>query len=342
MWKLSTGARLHCGLLETAPGEPLRFGGLGLMVEHPEVHAEIKVSSHSGIHAAGNVARERIEKQLVALEPKLSHDGRCGATIELTQLPPQHSGFGTGTQIACSVATLCRLWNSSQIEQERFITKGDLDFTDLKSLWPNSDDLFLWSGRGRRSSIGVYGFMLGGMIVDSGHEGDSQPGRVAHHHRFTIPLHVVIITPLAYSAITGKLEEHLIEQTTQQPNPVRDRMWKLISRAIVPAAQAEDWTLFGESLYEYGHLAGEQFAALQGGVYRDSLVAKIVRQLREAGLLGVCQSSWGPTVFGITPDAEQAQAIYQHMRFALMDKALVTLTKVLNDSAQLRWVPSES
>ena len=125
-------------------------------------------------------------------------------------------------------------------------------------------------------------------------------------------------------------------------NPVRDRMWKLINRAIVPAAQSEDWTLFGESLYEYGHLAGEQFAALQGGVYRDSLVAKIVRQLREAGLLGVCQSSWGPTVFGITPDAEQAQSIYQHMRFALMDKALVTLTKVLNDSARLQWVPSES
>ncbi|MEY4566565.1 MAG: hypothetical protein RLY14_1535, partial [Planctomycetota bacterium] len=66
MWKLSTGTRLHCGLLETAPGEPLRFGGLGLMVEQPEVHSELRTSSQSGLHVVGNLACERIEKQLAA------------------------------------------------------------------------------------------------------------------------------------------------------------------------------------------------------------------------------------------------------------------------------------
>ena len=71
--------------------------------------------------------------------------------------------------------------------------------------------------------------------------------------------------------------------------------------ALLPALAIEDVEAFGAAIYELNARAGDAFAAAQGGRYAGPTVAALIGRLRAAGIKGVGQSSWGPTVFAITP-----------------------------------------
>src|SRR5262249_41806239 len=61
----------------------------------------------------------------------------------------------------------------------------------------------------------------------------------------------------------------------------------------------KDVHTFGETLYEFNRRAGEMFARVQGGIYAHPRIDEIIKYIRSAGIRGVGQSSWGPTVFAI-------------------------------------------
>jgi predicted sugar kinase len=82
---------------------------------------------------------------------------------------------------------------------------------------------------------------------------------------------------------------------------------------MLPALNEGDLTAFGEALYEFNVLAGEAFAAEQGGLYVNPCVAEAVHALRSLGVRGVGQSSWGPTVFALVADVDQAEFILRRM-----------------------------
>ncbi len=76
------------------------------------------------------------------------------------------------------------------------------------------------SARGKRSGIGLYGFVHGGFILDEGTNIQRRKG----HGAFTrlrfgfIPIgRVVLITPQQQGAITGGLESGLMEQLGMDP-----------------------------------------------------------------------------------------------------------------------------
>jgi predicted sugar kinase len=52
-------------------------------------------------------------------------------------------------------------------------------------------------------------------------------------------------------------------------------------------------------VYELNARVGDAFAPAQGGRYASAAVADCVTRLRAAGVRGVGQSSWGPTVFAV-------------------------------------------
>jgi predicted sugar kinase len=78
---------------------------------------------------------------------------------------------------------------------------------------------------------------------------------------------------------------------------------------MIPAIEASDWFAASDAIGRYGEWAGRIFEPMQGGVYRSSAIAQCISYLRGQGISGAGQSSWGPTVFALARDCEQAEWI---------------------------------
>jgi len=88
----------------------------------------------------------------------------------------------------------------------------------------------------------------------------------------------------------------------------------LAEDSILPAADNADFEIFSEAIYDYGRLAGNCFAMVQGGTYASPAIGQLVDQLRKLGIHGVGQSSWGPTVFALAASETQAAMFAQRVR----------------------------
>ena len=69
---------------------------------------------------------------------------------------------------------------------------------------------------------------------------------------------------------------------------------------------------------------GRCFKKEQGGVYADPLLERIAEFVRGQGVRGVGQSSWGPTLYAVTPNEDGASSLASDLsdRFALTDQEL--------------------
>jgi predicted sugar kinase len=85
-------------------------------------------------------------------------------------------------------------------------------------------------------------------------------------------------------------------------------------------------------LHELNARVGEAFVALQGGVYGNPAAVEF---LRRQGVRGVGQSSWGPTVFGIVEDSDQAKALAYRLGQTLSQASSVMVTRARNGGAEI-------
>jgi predicted sugar kinase len=105
---------------------------------------------------------------------------------------------------------------------------------------------------------------------------------------------------------------------------------KNMAETIVTALQDRDFDLFGEALNEYNRAAGEAFAEDQGGVYSSPEVEMLVGWIRNRGIPGVGQSSWGPTVFAICRDLGEAERIASELKIEFPNLEHVSVTNAAN------------
>jgi predicted sugar kinase len=169
------------------------------------------------------------------------------------------------------------------------------------------------AGRGKRSNIGLAGFLSGGLIVDRGQSPDSEntafdSGRLERTHAFAFPSEwrLLLVRDPSGQGDSGEAETQMFRHCSHRPNPHRAEMLRLIDDSLVPGLQSQDWHRVSAALGNYGQLAGEIFRPVQGGIYRSPAIAHIVDQLRLLGLPGCGQCSWGPTVYGLAIDKDQA------------------------------------
>jgi predicted sugar kinase len=102
-----------------------------------------------------------------------------------------------------------------------------------------------------------------------------------------------------------------------------------------PAVGEADYPVFAEALYEYNREAGAAFAQDQGGVYVAPEVEGLVDTIRAWGILAAGQSSWGPTVFAVTPDPPAADKLAQRLRESTPSAEFVTVAAADNTGAVL-------
>jgi beta-ribofuranosylaminobenzene 5'-phosphate synthase len=322
--------RIHFGLLEISESQPNCFGGIGLMVDDSNaiLHATVGVCPIDRCEIfADSYWKQRIE---AVLHQWLVTRGQLPVRSITADLAPKpHQGLGSGTQMASAVGALL-------MTCEAFLETRDWELAIARGTSMSIESLSRLSQRGKRSNIGLCGFLCGGFIVDLGRPmsdaGSSSESRTGSVGFPNWP--VLIIRDPSSSGDSGSTEAAMFDRCRNQPNPHRQSMLHLVHQEILPAIAATEWARWNDAMGKYGTWAGKIFEPVQGGIYRSSQIAKTVAAANKLGLLGAVQSSWGPTVCAVAQDESHAIWCISRLNTELPDAA-ITMTSAANRSAQV-------
>ncbi|MCX5659124.1 MAG: beta-RFAP synthase [Planctomycetota bacterium] len=342
MIEVRTPCRLHFGLLARDPAAGRQFGGAGLMIAHPgsvvrfgaaapraaNAAAVEGVPAIDGFTASGRMADRALDyaRRFAAEANRRGLGELAGADLRVLRVPRPHTGLGAGTQLGMAVA----------LGLARLINQPSLDVETLASL----------VGRGRRSAIGAHGCIRGGFLVDGGKATASALGTpdslapLLFRYDFPDAWRIVLIRPRALEGLAGQRELEAFQTLPAVPAELTDRMCRLVLLGLAPALLERDVDAFGEVLYQLQLAAGETFAAAQGGLFADPSLGEIVAHVRRQGVRGIGQSSWGPSLYAITPDNESAEQLANDIeaRFGLSAPGEVIVTAADNHGSVIRQV----
>lgn len=323
MIQVQTASRLHFGVLSVVADSLTgrQFGGVGLMIQRPGVRVRIRPAE--GWRSEGPLA-----------DRALAFAHRFAQTLPPRALPPQHLsvesaaahvGLGTGTQLGLAVAralaTAAGLPNMEAPELARRV------------------------GRGARSALGIHGFERGGFLVDGGKRQADDIAPLTARVSFPEAWRIVLAIPPGQQGLHGIAESQALArfQAEITSSATTESLCRLLLLGLLPALAEHDLAAFGASLYEFNRRVGEIFARLQGGCYASAAGADLVQFLRQQGASGVGQSSWGPAVFAVVKDEEQAVSLVRRVqaRFGL-DAEAAFCTAAANSGAEVRHVDQDS
>ncbi|MEX2310591.1 MAG: hypothetical protein WD738_23695 [Pirellulales bacterium] len=282
--------RLHFGMFSFGQADRPQFGGVGVMVDPPAIEVTITPSGRFSVSGALPNRVEQFAKS--AIEYWRLHElPACEIAV---RSPPDHVGLGVGTQLGLAVAAGLR----------KFLALTELPIDELASS----------VGRGARSAVGTYGFRHGGLIVDRGKRTGDRLGMLARRVALPETWQILLVRPPAARGLAGDYEADAFARLPPVPPEVTRALWQITESEMLPAIENEDCTAFGEAVYRFGRVAGECFAAVQGGPFANHQIARVVESIRAYGVPGVGQSSWGPTVFAFTGNEAEAQALSEWLR----------------------------
>lgn len=292
VFEITAPARLHFGLLSFGDSSRRQFGGAGVMLDRPNLR--VRFEPQSEWKFVGPSA-DRVQELTNRIITRLSSLGRAlqPQRIEVLDAPRGHVGFGSGTQLGLTIAA-------------GLLHSQDLPVEGL-------EQLMLLAGRGLRSSVGSYGFLHGGLIVEAGKfPGETLAPLVV---QVTLPSawRVLLVIPRASQGLSGSPEKEAFAKLPSVPLATSDRLAAELSLELIPAARSADFKRFAASITRYGELAGSCFATIQHGSYANARVAAIVQALQEQGTAGVGQSSWGPLVFAWAESSCAAEELAANM-----------------------------
>jgi beta-RFAP synthase len=285
-------ARLHFGVLDLRGDLGRRFGGIGAAVPAPSLLLE--VARAPTLRAEGPDG----ERALEFARRFLAHHALAGgAHVRLHRVIPPHAGLGSGTQLGLAVARA---------------------LAELHSLPTDVTALARAVGRGRRSAIGTWTFALGGFVVEGGRRDDSDHvAPLLAHLAMPAAWRCVIAVPRGVRGLSGEEETAAFARLPPPERGEVERVAHLVLMQLLPALAEANLPSFGAALAEVQRVTGRWFAPVQGGPFAPGESAELVRRLHEWGAAGVGQSSWGPAVYGLAPDAGAARELAARVRSTL-------------------------
>ncbi len=295
VFEVVTPGRLHFGMLSF--GQPLgrSFGGLGAMIAGCGVR--VRMQRATSFSAASHVG-ERVIGVAKQCAAAWGLDDQSCCAIEVLEIPRQHIGLGTGTQLAVAVAAgMQRLYVEGAATQEQTYTAKD------------AAALAQAAGRGLRSSVGVYGFGAGGMILEAGKlQGEVVAPMVS---RVALPedWRVVVFIQREAEGLHGDAERTAFAGLEMVPLELTAELCRLAVMEILPAALAARFTDFAAALTAYGKLAGKPFERASSRLPYAEATAALFDWLDQQGVQGYAQSSWGPAVVAVCESTLAAESV---------------------------------
>ncbi len=284
-------SRLHFGMFSFGQPDTRQFGGIGAMIDKPGLR--LRISPAERWEVVGPIA-DRVQGFVRGVSSRLIQEELPPLRFEVLQSPHDHLGLGVGTQLGLSLAA----------GLNALFARPPLD----------ADALALLAGRGERSAIGTHGFVHGGFLVDAGkREGELLSPLVA---RVALPeaWRFVLAIPRVERGRHGVDERQAFRELPPVPCAITKKLQEIVSHKLLPAVVERDCLEFSENLYRFGRLAGACFAGFQHGPFATQRVHRLVDRIRELGISGVGQSSWGPTIFALTADETGAEKLVQSLQ----------------------------
>ncbi|MEI8020750.1 MAG: hypothetical protein WCH39_21280, partial [Schlesneria sp.] len=86
---------------------------------------------------------------------------------------------------------------------------------------------------------------------------------------------------------------------------------RIVLMEWLPAVIEADFARCGDSMFEYGKVVGEFFSPTQGGVFAHPRMYEWADTVRQRGISGVAQTSWGPTLAALCSSDAMAQQLHR-------------------------------
>ena len=309
--RVEAPARLHLGMLDVAGGGGRRFGGLGVAVSRPATVVEASASDElivEGPDAERGLTVARRCREALGLA-----GGAGGARIRVLEAIPAHVGLGSGTKLALAIAAAVAAL-AGQTPEPRAVARA--------------------AGRGARSAVGLWTFVLGGLVVEGGvRPGVEQVAPLLARHAMPDDWYCVLAIPSAKPGLSGPAEEEAFARLRPDATSAA-LIAQLVLTSLLPGLADRDLTEFGAALTRLQRVVGEAFAPVQGGIFHPRAGA-LVDALLRLGAAGAGQSSWGPAVYGVVGGEEAGRELVRRMKGELPGAGRVELVRFDNGGARV-------
>jgi beta-ribofuranosylaminobenzene 5'-phosphate synthase len=283
---VKTVCRVHFGFLDLCGDLGRLYGSIGIALDNPRTI--VKATKANRL-----ITENGSEKKIGGFLKRFSQHYRVqpAAKIQLMDSIPEHSGLGSGTQLALAVLTALAK-----------ICEIDVDVREMAGI----------TGRGKRSGIGVACFETGGFIIDSGRKSASKdtvgtPPTVIFRHDFPADWCFVLVIPETAQGLSGREEDEAMK-CLNSSGRISEEICRLTQVKLLPSLIEKDIEEFGKALTEIDLRTGRCFEKAQGGIHGGKIAEDLVEFMLQYGAYGAGQSSWGPTIYGLV-DERKGQII---------------------------------
>jgi beta-RFAP synthase len=282
-------ARLHLGFLDLDGGLGRRFGSLGIALDRPVTRVAACRGRH-GVVAHG-LERRRARAYAAAIADRLGIAPDLALAVE--QAIPGHAGLGSGTQLALAVGlAVARLHGL------------------LLDAWAVAERL----ERGLRSSIGIAAFEQGGVVLDGGRGAADRLPPVLCRLPFPESWRILLILDQRREGLSGAAEREAFGGLPPFPPGLAAELCRVLLMQALPALAEQNLAGFAAGVAALQRATGDHFAPHQGGRYASPDVASVLAWLESCGLVGIGQSSWGPTGFALVGSAAEGERLLADAR----------------------------
>lgn len=288
------------GFFDLTDNPERKFGGLGLAIDAPCTQIQISKNKDLVVDAKNSEYVTNIIENLIK-----SFNLPEAFFVQILQNIPEHTGLGSGTQMALSLGTaLNRLLGLN-------LTIAQIARATM---------------RGKRSGIGIGAFMQGGFMVDSGKTGKQSEAVPVIFARYTFPnsWRVLLVLDSAHIGVHGAAEQDAF----QMLKPASSSLRTMLDKHMLPALQRADLLAFGAGMQALQAYNGDYFSSVQGGRYASHDVAEVLDWLQNNGAVCVGQSSWGPTGFAILETQQLAERLQAQAQRAFTTKSNISFKVV--------------
>ena len=300
-YEIKAPARLHFGFMDLHGGMGRRFGSIGMALSSPQIHLQATASPHLEVTGEGHEKAQTITEILC-------RQANANVAIEIKQTISEHQGLGSGTQMALAIGhAIANIHNTG---------------------W-NSIDIARLSNRGQRSGIGIGAFDRGGFLVDGGKSKDEGIPLITSCLKVPEEWRVILITNTNHDkGLYGAQEKMAFKQLPEFAEKCAAYLSRLVIMGMMPAVMENNFDAFATALTRFQDRIGDYFSAFQEERYASVPLRKILEFLRQRGIQGIGQSSWGPTGFVFRPNQKTAEDLVTQIQAEFSSEFTVKLSIV--------------
>ena len=230
---ITTGARLHFGILSYEPVSGRHFGGAGLMIDSPGCQLLVKPGISDEVSGPDEFKKRCLEfLKLYRSNALKRQPPPC--RIEIRRTIPAHHGLGSGTQLGLAIAK-----SVSLLAGEESVTTVELATR---------------VGRGLRSALGIHGFGQGGFLLDGGKERADSIGELVAREEFPDEWRLLLVIPQDGPAgLSGQDEQKAFSRLPPMSQQMSARLRHISHQEMLPAVRNAEFDRFSTSVYEFGN-----------------------------------------------------------------------------------------